>query len=307
MKLVALVVSCAALAACEKAGPQRQQLAPEEMKLLHDLPGGNLALVGGNLLRMQSFMSTLIVQLAADTGGQMVADADANRTFAECFSGKGNIRGAAGVTISPRLDLRMVIAGKTIQDLATCAEQAHYPIAEDPDHKFIVLTVTALGKPVWSAGYLQLPDGNLLTDMAFDGGTFAPLPRADLEKLVATLPKASAADDKHPIELAAKTDRTKTFWFAGSDEHGDIYGAFDLAASALSVDVTIDFSSTALATEFDNRCKKLRELSATAPAPMKTLVDNTHVDRSNARVHVTSSATIDMIEQVVKVLAVRRH
>jgi hypothetical protein len=307
MKLVALALSCAALAACEKATP-KAPFDAEETKLLRDLPGTNVALLGGNLLRMQSFLDTAMGKLSQDVENDFVADTAAYKTWSECFSGKGHIRIAGGIVLFPRVELRMVIAGKTIDDITRCAAQAHYATTADPDHKYVALTLTERGGQALTTGYLLLPDGNLLMDLVLQPGAATPLvptTRADLEALVAGLSRASAVDDKRLIELAAKADHTKTFWFAGSgtgtplaSHLGDFYGAFDVTANAMAADATVTFTDGSTAATIEDVYKKAHALGAAAPAGMKMLADSTRIERTDSTIHAELTMTIDQLQML---------
>src|SRR5690242_7221057 len=101
MKLVALVVSCAALAACEKAGP-KEPLAPEDMTLIRDIPGGNIVLVGGNFSKVQGFADT-----AMGTLGTPSSQLENVEAWGTCLGAQTNNRVIVGVAIAPRREVRM--------------------------------------------------------------------------------------------------------------------------------------------------------------------------------------------------------
>src|SRR3954470_14931796 len=99
MKLCALAVSVCAVVGCEKAAPSSSgPLGPEDIALLHDLPGGNAALFGGNYLRRQEFTNAALggcAERVVGSGGDLAAF----HTWANCFLDSGAMRIVGGASL----------------------------------------------------------------------------------------------------------------------------------------------------------------------------------------------------------------
>ena len=66
--LLLALASSLALAGCEKAhkGQSSGPLGADDIAMFKDLPGGNVALIGGNYMKMQNFMQSSLGKLAED-------------------------------------------------------------------------------------------------------------------------------------------------------------------------------------------------------------------------------------------------
>lgn len=317
MKLRALVVGCALLGACEKAGEHSSAtLSPEDMSLLRDLPGGNSALLGGNYMKLQGFMDTALGKLTERVMSRGTgADPAAFKAWSDCFASIPQIRMAGGVTFEPTVGLRFVFRGMTIKDVSSCAEKASYQASVDPDGRFIAVEVPGPGGQVMHAGYMALADGTILLDQQVKLGrtpSFEPGTRVRLEEIAGKLASSNAAGDSHLIELAAKTDRTKTFWFAGTGAHtpfasklGDVYGSFDTQNGGMAMDAAIELTDPAVAAKLDEGFTQAKKNADHLPPAFKTIVDSITLQRTGGTVHVAASLTADQISSFASLAGVQ--
>jgi hypothetical protein len=306
MKLFAVVMACALVGACEKAGDHKGALSPEDMALLEDLPGGNTLLIGGNYMKIQGFMDSSFGKFTARTMAKDTGqDPAAYKAWSECFMNMPHISIAGGVKFAGTLDMRFAFKGITIAQVNDCVAKANYKATLDPDGKYIGVDVPGPGGQMMQAGYLALPDGAILLDQQMKLGlapTLVPGSRAQLEEIAGKLASDNAAGDKHLIDLAAKTDRSKTFWFAGTgagtpfaNKVGDIYGAFEVQNGGISTDATIVFTDTSLASNLDDGVAKAKQNAEHMPPAFKSVVDSVKLQRTGGTVHVSASLSADQI------------
>jgi hypothetical protein len=310
MKICALAVSLCALVACEKAQKTTSRpLDPEDVALLHDVPAGNIALIGGNYLRMQEFMQSALESLAQRAVGSGSGAMEAFHMWSACFlEAPGPMRVVGGVAIKPALEAHFATRGITIDKVAECATKAGYPNTIDPDHKFIALTLPQPGGKSMQTGYLQLPDGALYMAMQIAPGPprgLVPTTRANLEAATANLATTSAADDTALLDLAAKTNRSKMMWFAMfstgtsfADKLQDAYGSLDLDAQAMHVDAILHFKEAAIATKFDQGIDQVRKLAAQMRPGLKSLLDGITLTQAGDTVHVIATTTSEQIREL---------
>jgi hypothetical protein len=243
--LVIALASCGGTSAhdapMQAPAPKPKRL--DEAALLRDLPGGNIALLGGHYDRLQSLMHTALGRLmdraAAASGIQ-----DQIQTLVSCARGE-DVHVVGGLALAgSRLTVRNVTDGVRLSDLAACATRAGFSPHQDADGKYMAIEMT-LNKVRSSISYLVLPDGVLYSRQAIGAGATAAS-RAELEADAANTKKTPG--DLHLIELARRADRTKTVWFAGSGEGtpvaghlGDVLGAIELdAGGGIRLDLTAD-------------------------------------------------------------------
>jgi hypothetical protein len=237
-----------ALAACGGTAVHDAPVQPtppkalDEAALLRDLPGANVALVGGDFDRLvQSFTHSMFGdmfdKLASDAGVQ-----DMIRAWKDCTRGP-NVRTVTGLAVTgDEKVMRTVMGGVQLPNLAACLSRPGFQPRLDPDRKYLVIEAMAHGVHR-SQSYLALPDGAVYSREVHDQRSTAPT-RADLEADVSV----PAASDRHLLELAKGTDHAKTVWFAGSGAGtplagrvGDMFGAVDLDANGgLQLDLTAE-------------------------------------------------------------------
>jgi hypothetical protein len=312
MKTRSVVLMCAlALAGCEKSGSNGSgALSSEDTALLKDIPGGNIAVVGGNYMKLQSFMQSTFGKAVRDmTTKIMGSENDAMGKWMDCFTHFPKLKLVGGVASRPGgVEMRLVFSGMTVKDVAACATSAGYQNAVDADGKFVLITIpNALMK--LDQGYIQLPDGALYMRQAMSLGgvpSVEPSGRAELEGDIAKLAKGTAADDKNLVALAAKADRSKTFWFAGNaantpvgDKVGDVYGAFDLD-DGVKIDVTVQVKESALADKVEDSISEVKKMADQLPADMRSIISDLKFHRSGDELHFVAKMTTAQIQSLSK-------
>jgi hypothetical protein len=304
MKLFAVVMACALLGACEKAGDHK---APDDYALFKDLPGGNTLLVGGNYMKLQGFMDSTLGKMTEKMMASTGTDPAAYKAWSACFIDMPHMTMAGGIKLAGALELRFAFRGMTIADVAGCAGKAGYPTKVDPDGKYVGVDVPGPGGQTMPAGYFALPDGTLLFDQQMRLGlapTFVAGSRAQLEAIAGKLATDNATGDKHLLELAEKADHHKTFWFAGTaantpfaDKVGDAYGAFDMRDGGMAVDATIAFTDGSLAAYFADSITKAKQNDAFLPPVVKSVIDAVKIERTDGTVHVAASLTAKQLSE----------
>ena len=292
--LLAAVLTCAlALTGCEKSGAKVPP-APDDTRLLADLPSGNTVLFGGNYLKLQDFMQSalggMMKQVASNAGASPGFDA-----WMACFTKVKGLRMVGAVALAGgTFDSRIAFSGMTMADISACAKQAGLPAKLDGDGKFVAIEMTMMGKAV-TQPYLLLADGDIYTrqELALGAlGDFHAATRADLEADAAAAARASAARDQALVAIAAKADHGKTVWFAGSADGtpeaaklGELYGSIDLQAG-LALDATLQIKDPALADRLEQGLARAKQMAAAAPAELQRALDTLHADRHGDHLHV---------------------
>ena len=312
MKLFAVVMVCALLGACEKAGDHS---APDDNALFKDLPGGNTLLVGGNYMKLQGFMDSTLGKMTEKMMASTGTDPAAYKAWSACFVDLPHMTMVGGIKLAGAFELRFAFRGMTIADVRGCAAKAGYPTKVDPDGKYIGVDVPGPGGQTMPASYLALPDGTLLFDQQMRLGlapTFVPGSRAELEGIAGKLATDNATGDKHLIELSAKADHHKTFWFAGTgantplaDKVGDAYGAFDMRDGGLAIDATIAFTDGSLAAHFTDSVTKAKQNGALLPPVFKSVLDAVKIERTDGTVHVAASLTAQQLSEFAALRGVK--
>jgi len=279
-----------ALAACGKGGGAKGSgaVSGDELALFRDLPRNNVALFGGNYMKMQNFMTSTIGKTLAASMKDEKSEA-----WMSCFISFKDMKVAGGVSAAGKdITLRIAFTGLKLQDIADCAKKGDFKTTMDPDNKFLSVDVAAAGMTV-NQGYLQLPDGKIYSKTAMAFGlvpSFTSAPRPDLEADVAASSKASAADDTKLTGLLAKVDRSKTFWFAGNasgtplaDKVGEMYGSVDLDGG-MAIDVTVQLADGKMADKIEEGIKEAKKMSDKMPGDLKSVLDNLDFNRDGDHV-----------------------
>jgi hypothetical protein len=314
MKLAAVVLGCALAGACEKANPS-SPIPPEDIALLRDLPPGNILFVGGDytkLKHLQAFVDSSFGTLAAQAMTRATgADPATQKAWNECVASLPHVRFAGAFAYKATIHVRFGFQGMTTKDLAACAAKAGYASSVDPDGKFVTLTTPGPGGQMMQFDYLTLADGVVM----YDGQirltappSWEPSTRAELERIASRLATDNAANDKHLIELIAKTDRTKTFWFAGTGAGtpvakavGDVYGTVDVHDGGVVGDGTIELIDSALATQLDVGLANMKNNGGGMPA-VKSVIDSIRLSRTGSTVHVGATLTADQIQALISLI-----
>ena len=298
--LTLALMSTLALAGCEKAkGKSSGPLGDADLAMLKDLPGGNVALIGGNYMKMQNFMQSSLGALAED----MMDKAGAGKGFKEwmgCFAEQKDLKIAGGIALSSGLEMRLAFKGMTIDQIDKCATRAGYAHTLDPDHKYIEIEVPGGISGTMAQGYLALPDGALYSRQRMQISlipTVDAATREELESDMNNLKTSNAGNDKALLALAAKADRSQTLWFAGSgkgtiaaDKVGDVFGAIDIDGG-IKMDVTVDFTDKTLAKQLDEGLDQAKGMKGSLPPDLRGIFDNISLHRSGGEVRIVAKLT----------------
>ena len=298
--LTIALASSLALAGCEKAKTKSSgPLGDADVAMLKDLPGGNVALIGGNYMKMQNFMQSSLGQFAEDA----MEKAGAGKGFKDwmaCFADHKDLKIAGGVALTAGLEMRLAFRGMTIDQIDACATKAGFTHTLDPDHKYVEIEVPAGLAGTAAQGYLALPDGTVYNRQRMQISlipTVDAATRDELEQDVKNLSTSNAANDKALVALAAKADRSKSFWFAGSgkgtpvaDKLGDIYGALDVDGG-LKMDVTIGFTDKTVAKQLEDGLDQVKKMKSSLPADMRDIFDGIDLHRDGGDVRIVAKLT----------------
>lgn len=312
----AVVFACVlAVAGCEKSSSGSGALGAEDTALLKDLPSGNVAIVGGNYMKLQNFMQSSMGKMVRDVGAATTGNEGMGK-WMDCFAKFPKLRLVGGLALRPKgFDMRMVFAGMSVGDVTGCAKDAGFKTNVDGDGKFAAIEIPSMMMNV-TQGYITLPDGSLYMRQSMSLGmmpSMEPTTRTDLEADVAKLGQGTAADDKALVELAAKADRNQTFWFAGSgagtpiaDKLGEIYGAIDID-NGIRADVTVQLVDSALADQAEQTFDTMKKMSDQLPPDVRGVIDQLKLDRKGDHLHVTAKISAEQLEALTKMGGMGRH
>ncbi len=217
-----VVISAAlALGGCEKdksglSSKQSGTLRQHESSLLHHVPGGNVALFGGNYLRLQDYFQR---GPFAKLMGQMEQMVPGMTAWVECFTegdaSKIQMLGAISYH-GDALEMTYVMKGFGIKDIERCAGKAGFASTIDPDGKYIAVKMPnpLVGEQL--SGYLQLEDGTLFTRQAMPfppTGSVTAASRDVMEAAAASAKRSSAVDDDALVAESRLIDRDRAVWF----------------------------------------------------------------------------------------------
>lgn len=317
-KLFLGVVAALALAACERAeGQEARPLDRAEASLLSDLPAGNVALFGGNYMKLQDFLQSSVGKFAQAYTDRLGDSADAMKKWMACFSNQHALEMAGGLQYDGgQMTIRSAFRGMSIAELAKCAQDAGITATVDADGKFVALELSVMGMTL-DYGYLQLDDGALYTRQIMTLGgitpTVSPTTRTDLEADVAGLAHGTAADDAHLLELASRTDRRHTFWIAGSgvgtpfaSKVGDAYGSFDFD-HGITVKGTIELGDEELARKASDGYDQAKRMSSRMPAEMRSMLDGISLTRDGKRLRLDAHLDDAQIASLMQLGALGAH
>jgi len=308
--LTLTLCSTVALAGCEKAkGKSSGPLGADDIALLKDLPGGNVALIGGNYLKMQNFMQSALGQMAEDMMEKATGDGKGMKEWMACFAEMKDLKIAGGVAIASGMEMRLAFKGTTIEAVDACAKRAGYTHTLDPDKKYVEIEVPGPGGMTFSQGYLQLADGALYNRQNLALGLMPSIDPASREKLEADAAKTktdNAAGDKQLVALAGKANRSQTFWFVGSgkgtpaaDKVGDVYGSFDVD-SGLAADVTVGFTDGKLAGQLEDGLSQAKKMAGSLPPDLKGILDEITLHRDGDSVRIVAKLSDSQLKALTK-------
>jgi hypothetical protein len=308
--LTMALCSTLALTGCEKAkGKSSGPLGDADVALLKDLPGGNVALIGGNYMKMQNFMQSSLGELAESAMEKATGDAKGFKDWMACFADMKDLKVAGGVAISGEVEMRLVFKGASIEQIDGCAKKAGFTHTLDPDKKYVEIEVPGPGGVTSAQGYLQLADGAIYNRQRLAMGLMPSVEsatREDLESDAAKTKTSNAAGDKQLVALAGKADRSQTFWFAGSgkgtpvaDKVGDVYGSFDID-SGIKAEVMIGFTDKALANQLEDGLAQAKKMSDSLPPDMRSILDDLSLHRDGSDVRIVAKLSDAQIKSLSK-------
>lgn len=251
---VAVISAALVLGGCEKdksglSSKQSGTLRPSESTLLHHVPGGNVALFGGNYMRLQDYFQRGPFAKLMGQVEQMVPGMTA---WVECFTERDASKMQMIGAVSYRgdaLEMTYVMKGFGIEDVERCARKANFESTIDPDGKYIATKIPSplVGEQV--SAYLQLEDGALFTRQAMPfppTGAVTPATRADLEAAAASAKRSSAVDDEALVAESRLIDRDRAVWFVADlsktplgTKVGKVRGWMDVGSGSMSVDFNV--------------------------------------------------------------------
>jgi hypothetical protein len=312
MRNVLTIALCSTLAlgGCEKAkGKTSGPLGDSEISLLKDLPGGNVAIMGGNYMKMQNFMQSSLGQLAEDAMEKSGADMKGMKDWMQCFAEMKQLSVVGGVAFEGAVEMRLAFKGTTLDAVDACAKKAGFTHTLDPDKKYLEIEVPGPGGITAAQGYLQLADGVIYNRQTLAISLFPSVESATREDLEADAAKAktlNAAGDKQLVALAAKADRSQTFWFAGSgkgtpiaDKLGDVYGSLDIDGG-IKADVMIGFTDKALAGQLEDGLAQAKKMSDQLPPDMRSILEDLSLHRDGSSVRIVAKLSDAQIKSLSK-------
>jgi hypothetical protein len=304
--LVSLALVLGTTAGCEKDGAPKGsgELSSSDKDLFKFLPRGETAVFGGNYMKLQKFMTS---QLGKATAAAMEKFGPGMTKWMECFVDMHDLKLAGSANVKGKdIQLRMVFTGMKLADVEHCAGQAGFKTATDPDGKFLAID---LPPPAGTQGYLVLDGGAVYTRQSMVISAIpvvTPAGRADLEGDIAATRKDNALGDAKLQALVAKTDRTKTVWFAGSgagtsvsDKLGELYGSFDIS-SGIAVDVTFQLTDPALVTKLEDGVHEMKKMSDQLPGDLKDIVQAIQFSRNGDHVRFAVKVSDSQLASIVK-------
>lgn len=308
--LMLTLCSTVALAGCEKAKAKSSgPLADDDIALLKDLPGGNVAIIGGNYMKLQNFMQSSLGKMTEDLMEKTIGDTKGMKEWMACFAEMKSLKVAGGVALSGGMEMRLVFKGMTIDQVDACAKRAGFTHTLDPDKKYVTIEVPGLGGATYAQGYLQLADGAIYNRQNLAMGLMPSVESASRSELEADAAKAktsNAAGDKQLVALAGKANRSQTFWFAGTgkgtpvaDKVGDVYGSFDID-SGLAVDVTISFTDGKLAGQLEDGLAQAKKMSKELPPDLRGIIDQVSLHRDGSSVRIAAKVNDSQLSALTK-------
>jgi hypothetical protein len=310
-----VLVALVALAGCEKDGiPSKASgaLAQDESSLLATLPGGNVALFGGNYLRLQDFFQK---SAFARLMGDMERMSPGMTTWAECFidtGGRGLTMMGAISYDGGELVMRYVMKGFGVTEVQACAGKARFETSLDADGKFVSIEMPSAFGPV-RTGYLVLPGGALLTRtaMPFPPTTMKPVAttRADLEADVAAAARGNATADTMLTAELARIDRNRAVWFVADasdtpagDKLGLVRGWIDVD-DGISFDLTVQLRDPSLAGEVARGIPELKKQAVMLGDEVGAVVRGLRFERKGDRLRFVLSINSRQLDALVEQMA----
>jgi hypothetical protein len=271
---------------------QRPPAVDRNSALFKDLPGGNFALVGGNLVKLEGVLrsySAKYLQSALHAAGIEKSF----KSYTDCLAVFANRPAATAFAAHDhKLEMRSAISGVGIQDIAACATRAGFAARIDADGKYVETEIIA-GAKTMKLGMLELADHALYSRYSMaNGADKISASRAELEADAAVATRKSAAEDADLLDIARGVDRGRMIWIAGTgrttslaDLLGEFSGTFDLE-SGLHADVTIQVVNARTRQELLDFFAATKRDAVKVTAEQRALLEGIQVRSDGDRVHV---------------------
>jgi hypothetical protein len=299
-----------ALVACEKSGSKASgDMSTADLDLYRSLPAGQTVVFGGNYMKLQNFLNTsaagkLARQLSESLGKGM-------KEWMDCFADLKDLKIAGTVNVAGRSggEIRMVMAGATLDQLVGCATKAGFKITPANGGNYVTIEMPSpLGAQ--NQGYLKLASGALYTrqTLSFAGGSpgMTTATRDALEADIAAVGRNSVADDAKMQAIIAKADRSKTVWFAGtgegtplSDKVGEFYASFDISPG-VALDATVQVTNSDLVKKIQDGVDQMKKMADQLPAEVKKVIQDLEVKRDGDHLRFVAKISDEQIAELVK-------
>lgn len=318
MKLLgsALVAAALIVGGCEKDGglssKESGALRKEERSLLVDLPAGNVALFGGNYLKLQDFLQN---SAFSKLMGALEAMQPGMKEWTRCFTATGarslSMMGALSYD-DAGLTMRYVMKGFGLDDVTACADKAGFAVRVDPDKKFIAVDMQSALGPM-TVGYLVLADGALLTmqSMPLPPAVAAPAStrREELEAVVAAAATRNATADAGLVAELARVDRSHAVWLVGdaagtpvADKVGLVRGWFDVK-DGFAFDFSVQVKDQTIADQITKGVPEARRQAGQLGGELGAVLKALRFERKDDRLRFALAVSNRQIEALLGQLA----
>ena len=311
MTKVAAVALAVSLFACEKSPDFEMKasgkLTSDEQSMLAELPAGNTALFGGNVLDFQKQWANS--PLMKFTQAQQGAASKASAAWMECVSTLSWKAMLGGVQVAfPKFTAHFVMRGLDLAALDTCATKAEIEHALDADGRYLSITIPSEFGAIKS-GYYKLPSGTLMSRVVMQ---FPPegveVTRADFEAIEKALPSANATADKALIAELESLDRAGAIWFVGDGTKtplganlGLVKGTMDVSGG-LKVDMIVQLNDKKMADQMEKAIPDLKKNANMLGKEAVEVVNQLRFSRKGDRVRFGLKVTNAQLEGLLKKL-----
>ncbi|MCP4449272.1 MAG: hypothetical protein GY811_28660, partial [Myxococcales bacterium] len=248
--------------------------------------------------------------IAASMGGEQNGMQDymqcwASETSVSTFAGTMTMEGAG-------FDLSMVFDELNAATMKKCAETGGYTFNVEPDGKFaqIIGIPDGMGGTTDASYYFVAPD-TVLFSMSMDLGGIPKSPgRAELESFLASAKENPASNSAEIKSMIEKSDRSKSFWFAGSaagtplsDKLNGGQGWLDMNASGISIGFAMEFTSADIPKEAAKGFSELKSKVGSLPEqfrkPLKKVLSSSSLKASGRTLSGKFTISNSVMEELI--------
>lgn len=311
MTKLAAVALAVSLLACEKSSDFEMKasgkLTSDEQSMLAELPPGNAALFGGNVLKFQKhWADSPLMKL---TQAQQAEGSPAAAAWMECVSALPSKAMLGGAQVAyPMFTVHFVMRGLDLPGLEGCATKAGIEHTLDADGRYLSITVPSEVGSIKS-GYYQLASGTLMSKVSI---RFPPEPvdvtRADFEAIEKALPTANATADKALIAEIESLDRAGAIWFVGDGTKtplganlGLVKGTMDVSGG-LNVDVIVQLKNSKMADDVEKAIPDLKKNANMLGKEAVDIANQLRFSRKGDRVRFGLKVSNPQLEALLKKL-----